>query len=93
MPANHRKAVVVRSRAKPPLSADEPPATPSPIPPRFPPRRLVRRLPIEPVADTQPRQASDNPLQQRSFRSDDALVMFRDTYFRVGKGQFGFKST
>jgi hypothetical protein len=32
-------------------------------------------------------------LQQRSFRSDDALVMFRDTYFRVGKGQFGFKST
>ena len=29
--------------------------------PRFPPLRLVRRLPTETVADTQSRQASDNP--------------------------------
>ncbi len=33
--------------------------------PRFPPLRLVRRLPTEFAADAQSRQASDNPSQQR----------------------------
>ena len=55
----------------------EPPAPPRLISPQFPPLRLVRRLPDEFIADTWPRQASDNPSQLRTLRATLSFVRIR----------------
>jgi hypothetical protein len=51
-------------------------APPRLIPSRFPPLRLVRRLPTEPVAHACIRQASDNPSQERTSSATPIYVRF-----------------